>query len=104
MSETKRIDPAEVDRIAALARLDPEPEERERLAEELSRIVDYFSQLSELDTDGVEPLHHVLDLHSVLREDVVRPSLPGEVALKNAPARKGDYFLVPKVIQDKAEE
>lgn len=65
----------------------------------MNRILGMVDQLRALDTTGVEPLHHVLDLQNVLREDVVHPSFDAETALKNAPARKGDYFLVPKVIK-----
>lgn len=95
----KRVSIQDVDRIAELARLAPSTEEKEQLASELADIVSFVEQLNELDTDKVEPLHHVLDLHTVLREDEVKPSLPVESTLQNAPQRKGDYFLVPKVIK-----
>ncbi len=98
-----KVDAAEVDRIADLARLDIDQEHKARTAEDLGRIVEYIGQLEELDTEGVEPLHHVLDLRNVLRDDEPRSSLPVEKAMMNAPARKGDFFLVPKVIEGKDE-
>lgn len=90
----------EVERIAELARLDFTPDEKARLAEEMSRILAMVSKLNELDTSRVEPLHHVLDLHTVLREDVPGPTLPREEVMANAPARKGDFFIVPKVLPE----
>ena len=93
----------EVTRIADLARIQLSPEEEARAREELGAIVGYVGQLSELDTSGVEPLHHVLDIRNVLREDEPQPSLPTEEVLANAPARKGDFFVVPKVIRESDE-
>jgi len=89
----------EVDRIASLARLSPTAGEKEQLSVEMSNILGFVAQLNELETADIEPLHHVLDLHSVLRDDEIRESLPVTEALKNAPLRKGDYFVVPKVIK-----
>ncbi len=99
--ETKgrRISLEEVNRIAELARLSPSEDEREQLAAKMSSVIDFVEQLNELDTTSIEPLHHVLDLHSVLRDDVVRPSLPVSEVMKNAPQKKGDYFIVPRVIK-----
>jgi aspartyl-tRNA(Asn)/glutamyl-tRNA(Gln) amidotransferase subunit C len=57
--------------------------------------------LNTVDTDNVEPLSHVIELQNVFREDVLRPSLPREEALKNAPARTEEFFKVPKVIGDR---
>jgi len=104
-SATTKITGEEVERIAVLSRLSPTVEERESLAREMSSIIDFVEQLNELDTSSTEPLHHVLDMHSVLREDVVVESLPVGEAMKNASSRqrKGDYFVVPKVIKG-AEE
>jgi len=102
-AELDKVSLAEVERIAELARLSPSYEEKVKLAGEMNRILGHIEQLNELDTSIIEPLHHVLDLHNVLREDQPGESLSADVALKNAPVRKGDYFLVPKVIKG-AEE
>ena len=55
--------------------------------------------LNEVNTDGVEPMAHALDVHTVFRQDEVKPSLPREQALKNAPKSDGKYFLVPQIIE-----
>ncbi|MFN3821690.1 MAG: Asp-tRNA(Asn)/Glu-tRNA(Gln) amidotransferase subunit GatC [bacterium] len=94
----QRVSIEEVDHIAELARLDFSPEEKLRLAEDMDRILAMMETLKEVDTTNVEPLHHVLDLHTVLREDIPGETLRLEEALGNAPARRGDFFLVPKVI------
>ena len=85
--------------IAELARLRFTPEEEENLAGELSTLLDYVDKLSELDTDAVEPMAHVLDLADGLREDVARSRITHDDALANAPDADADYFRVPKVIE-----
>ena len=94
-----RISLDEVDRISILSRLTPTDTERQNLAAQMSSIIGFVEQLNELDTTHIEPLHHVLDLQTVLRDDTVRESLPRDEALSNAPDRKEDYFIVPKVIK-----
>ncbi len=93
-----KISPTEVQHIADLARLNPSESEKILLAKQMSQIVEFVEQLNEIDTSQVEPLHHVQDLHNILRDDIPKDSLTTEETLINAPARKGDYFLVPKVI------
>ena len=90
----------EVRRIAALARLRLSPGEEERLAGELSAILDYVRQLEELDVSGVEPMTHALAAgETPFREDAVVPGLSPEEALANAPARSGSCFQVPRIIE-----
>lgn len=89
----------EVDKIALLARLDLSEAERERAANELSQILDHFEQLKELDTDGVEPMSHVMPLVNVLRADVPQQGLAREAALQNAPEAAGGMFQVPRVVE-----
>lgn len=84
--------------VAQLARLDLAPDELESIARELGVVLDYINQLQAIDTDGVEPMAHALDLSSVFREDQLSPSLDVEVVLANAPARKGDFYAVPAVL------
>jgi aspartyl-tRNA(Asn)/glutamyl-tRNA(Gln) amidotransferase subunit C len=88
----------EVKKIAYLARLKFTPEEEEKLTKEMNEILNYMDKLNELDTSQVEPLHHVIEMGTVFREDVIRPSLSQEDALKNAPKRFDTYFIVPKVL------
>ena len=91
----------QVRRIAVLARLKLSPEEEQLFQGQLSAILDYVRQLEELDVAGVEPMTHALAAgeRPSLREDVVRPSLPPDEALANAPAREGTCFKVPRIIE-----
>ncbi len=84
--------------IADLARLEIAPDEQVQLAADLSAIVDYIGQLQQLDTAGVEPLAHALDLHDVFRDDEPGVSLTVEEALANAPAKNAAYYRVPAVM------
>ena len=90
---------ADVRHIASLARLRFSEDEQERLAGELSRILDYVEQLGELDTADVPPMAHALDAANVVRPDRVEPRITREDALANAPDTDGAYFRVPKVIE-----
>jgi aspartyl-tRNA(Asn)/glutamyl-tRNA(Gln) amidotransferase subunit C len=87
-----------VEQVAELARLRLSPPELERLAGELARIVHFVEQIDALDTSGVEPLAHVMDVVNVFAEDQERPSLPREEALANAPKQDGAFFQVPAVL------
>ena len=89
---------SEVDKVAALAKLQFSAEGKQKLANELAQIVAYMEKLNELDTEKIAPTSHVRDLKNVYRGDKVERSLTQEDALKNAPARRHGYFSVPKVI------
>jgi aspartyl-tRNA(Asn)/glutamyl-tRNA(Gln) amidotransferase subunit C len=89
------IDREQVLHVAKLARLRLTDEEVERMAGELSRILEYVETMNELDLQGVEPTSHVVPLDNVLREDVPRPSLPRERALAGAPDATEEGFRVP---------
>ncbi|MEW5945928.1 MAG: Asp-tRNA(Asn)/Glu-tRNA(Gln) amidotransferase subunit GatC [bacterium] len=86
--------------IADLGRLDLSDEERETFASQLNDILEYAAMLNELDTEGVEPASHVVPLKNVFREDVVRESFPVEEVLSNAPDARGNFFCVPKIIEE----
>jgi len=88
----------EVEHIAKLARLQLTDEEKKRFQVELGKILEYFDQLKKLDTEKVPPMTHAVPIENVLREDQVKPSLPAEEALQNAPEKKDSYFQVPKVV------
>ncbi len=85
--------------IAALARLRFTEAEEQRLAEQMSTMLEYVGQLQTLDTTGVPPMSHVLDLVNVMREDVVQTRISREEALRNAPDADEAYFRVPRVIE-----
>jgi len=96
--ETMPVSRDDVIRTAQLARLRLKPEELEVMTRELSVIFQYIDQLHEVNTDNVEPLHHVLEMYNVLEEDQPRDCLPREVALREAPDRTPEFFRVPRVI------
>ncbi|GIV62237.1 Asp-tRNA(Asn)/Glu-tRNA(Gln) amidotransferase subunit GatC [Rhodocaloribacter litoris] len=89
----------EVRYIARLARLRFSEEEERRLAVEMSAILDYMDQLTALDTEGVPPMSHVLDLYNVEREDRAETRITREEALRNAPDATAEFFRVPRVIE-----
>ena len=89
------IDRDEVLHVARLARLALSDDEVERMARELSAVLDHIERISELDLEGVPPTTHVIDVAGVLREDEPRPCLPREVVLEQAPAVEDGGFLVP---------
>jgi aspartyl-tRNA(Asn)/glutamyl-tRNA(Gln) amidotransferase subunit C len=88
----------EVRWVAHLARLELTGAELETQTRQLNAIVEYVAQLQKLDTGGVEPLAHALDVHNVFRADQPGPSLPVAAALANAPDRRGDFYGVPAVL------
>jgi aspartyl-tRNA(Asn)/glutamyl-tRNA(Gln) amidotransferase subunit C len=89
------IDRDQVLHVARLARLELTDEELERMAGELSTILDHVEQMTELDLDGVEPTSHVVALENVLRPDEPRPSWPREAVLEPAPDPDEGAFRVP---------
>ena len=96
----KKIDEAQVRKVAKLARLDLSDAEVEEFAGQLSAILDYVERMNQLDTEGVEPLAHCLPINNVFREDVVKESLGTEKTLANAPQRDGSFFKVPKILEE----
>ncbi|PQJ33258.1 asparaginyl/glutamyl-tRNA amidotransferase subunit C [Salinibacter sp. 10B] len=88
----------DVRHVAELARLQFSDEEEARMAEEMSQILDYVEKLDELDTSGVPPMSHVLDVTNVFREDEIEARIDQEQALEPAPEADGEYFQVPQVI------
>jgi aspartyl-tRNA(Asn)/glutamyl-tRNA(Gln) amidotransferase subunit C len=89
--------------VAHLARLELSEAELATITPQLAAIVDYVDQLRQLDTEGVEPLVHALEVHNVFRNDDLAPSLPVEEALANAPDRRKDargdtFYGVPAVL------
>jgi aspartyl-tRNA(Asn)/glutamyl-tRNA(Gln) amidotransferase subunit C len=89
----------DVAKVAILARLRLRPEELDLFTGQLNAIVDFVAQLQELDTAGVEPLAHGVEVRNVFRDDVRGESLPREQALANAPKRNAEGFLVPAVLE-----
>ncbi|MEN2768137.1 Asp-tRNA(Asn)/Glu-tRNA(Gln) amidotransferase subunit GatC [Ornithinibacillus xuwenensis] len=90
----------QVKHVANLARLEITEQEAEMFTEQLSSIITFAEQLNELDTDGIEPTTHVLDLKNVMRKDEPRQWITREDALKNAPDQKDGQFRVPSILAD----
>ena len=88
----------DVIRVANLARLSLAPNEVTELTDKLGKIVGLVEQLSEVNTDNVEPMVHAFDLQNVMAPDLCRQSLPRTEALKNAPASDSECFRVPAVL------
>lgn len=88
-----------IDRLAHLARLEFEKGDKDKIREDLQKILGFVDKLNELDTKGVEPMIFVAEGHNVLREDEVKVDITHAEALKNAPKKDSDYFRVPKVIK-----
>lgn len=89
----------DVEHVAKLARLNLSDEEKERYTEQLNAILKYAEKLNELNTDDVSPTTHVLPIRNVMREDEVRPSLPIEKVMANAPEEEDGQFKVPAVLE-----
>jgi len=92
------IDREEVRKVANLARLELTSEEEEQFTSQLNGILDYFEQLSELDTSDVEPTTRAIDVSNVMRSDDLQPFANKESILQGAPDRDGEFFKVPKIM------
>lgn len=93
-----QLTPADVRKVASLARLKVSDAEVASLTTDLTAILGYVDVLNEIDTTGIEPMVHAVELYNVLRADLVAESLPRAAALSNAPRSDGECFLVPAII------
>ncbi|HET6513838.1 MAG TPA: Asp-tRNA(Asn)/Glu-tRNA(Gln) amidotransferase subunit GatC [Thermodesulfovibrionales bacterium] len=91
--------PIPVEHIAHLARLSLSEDEEKTFSQQIGSILEYVEKLNELDTSGIEPTSHVIEMKNVMREDMIWPSLPVDNALANAPDRSGNFYRVPKIIE-----
>ncbi len=92
------LDQSQVHKIAHLARLDITPEEEKEFAQQLSTILDYFEQLSELPTEGVPPTTRAIELSNITRADQQTVWGDRQALLDEAPEPEGDFFRVPKIL------
>ena len=95
------ISSEEVAHVAQLARLEVSEDEKAAFARQLSAILTYMDHLKKLDTMGVEPTATVLPTENVFRDDEVRPSLPREQVLANAPEEAEGFFRVPRILESR---
>jgi aspartyl-tRNA(Asn)/glutamyl-tRNA(Gln) amidotransferase subunit C len=97
MSEDKKITREQVKHLAWLARIKIADSEVSKYAEEMGEILKYFKKLDEVDTEGIEPTHHVVDVVNVMRED--EPEIKSaEHILKIVPAKKDRFIKAPRII------
>lgn len=93
------LDTSTVENIAFLARIEVPAEALDGLASELSKILGWVEQLAAVDTDGVQPMSSVVDVHLPMRDDAVTDGDCREAVLANAPETAGGFFAVPKVVE-----
>ena len=85
--------------VAHLARIALTPDEEKKLAAQLGNILGYIEKLKELDVTKVEPTAHAVPMVNVMRADEIRPSLPHDEAMRNAPRQANGLFMVPKIVE-----
>jgi aspartyl-tRNA(Asn)/glutamyl-tRNA(Gln) amidotransferase subunit C len=90
----------DVEHVARLARLALTPDELETMRTQLNAILVHIDALKAVDTSGVEPTSHAVPLVNVFRDDDPSPCFPAEEMLRNAPDRAGNFFRVPRIIED----
>jgi len=94
----KHLSKKEVEHIAWLAHIELSDKEKTLFTEQFNEILDYFKKIDEVDTEGVEPTYHVLDLKNVSRKDKTTPSLPTDEALRNAPKKEKKFIKAPRIV------
>lgn len=96
-----KLDEKMVNKIAALSKLHFNGEEKATIINDMNKMLDFVSQLNELNTHNVEPLIHMSEEMNLLREDKVVETISQEEALMNAPSKDSTYFKIPKVLDKK---
>ena len=89
----------DLDHVAKLARLALTPEEKTQLSQQLGDVLHHIEQLAKVDVTGIEPTAHAFPVVNVWADDVAKPGLPVEAALRNAPAQRDHMIVVPKVVE-----
>lgn len=89
----------EVEHVAKLARLELTEEEKEKFTVQFSNILDYFNQLSEVNTENIEPMAHAIPMVNVMREDKVKLTYTRDEILANAPLEEDGFFKVPRITE-----
>lgn len=92
------ISKSDVERVAVLSRLLFTQDELLKLRDEMQNVVDYFQQLDQVDTTDIAPMAHPIDVENVFCDDSPQPSLPRELALRNAPKADAECYRVPAVL------
>lgn len=89
----------ELRRLVYLTRLELTPVEEDEMIGHLNKMLSYIEKLKELNTDGIEPTAHAVEVPSPMREDIVTNQPDTDNLLRNAPAREGDFLKVPRIIE-----
>ena len=97
MNDSPKLD---VDYVANLARIELTEEEKAKFSSQLGDVLEYFDKLNAVEVDGVEPTAHAFPRHNVWDEDQSKPGFSSEEALMNAPEKRQDQVVVPKVIEE----
>jgi aspartyl-tRNA(Asn)/glutamyl-tRNA(Gln) amidotransferase subunit C len=100
---SEEINEAQVRHVAKLSRLKLSDDQVTLYTRQLGSILEYIKKLNELDTENVEPTAHAAPLRSVLRDDIARPGMGVDKVLQNAPDSDGEYFKVPRVLEDSSD-
>ena len=88
----------DVEHVAWLVHIELSDQEKALFTEQLNEILEYFKKIDEVDTEGIEPTYHVLDLNNVSRTDETKPSLTTEEALRNAPKKEKKFLKAPRIV------
>jgi aspartyl-tRNA(Asn)/glutamyl-tRNA(Gln) amidotransferase subunit C len=96
--KTEHLSKKEVEHVAWLSHIELSEEEKTLFTEQFNEILEYFKKIDEVDTEGVEPTYHVLDLKNVYRKDETEPSLSTEEALMNAPKKEKKFLKAPRIV------
>ena len=94
-----KINENDIIKVAKLARLELSPDERDEFSRQLNGIIGYVEKINELDTSGVEPADHIVDIKNVFRKDVVLKSIDRGELEKIAPDFRDGHIVVPKIIE-----
>ena len=97
MNDSPKLD---VDYVANLARIELTEGEKDKFSSQLGDVLEYFDKLNAVEVDGVEPTAHAFPRHNVWDEDQSKPGFSSEEALMNAPEKRQDQVVVPKVIEE----
>ncbi len=94
----QRLSKKEVEHIAWLAHIELSEKEKTLFTEQFNEILEYFKEIDEVDTAGIQPTYHVLDLKNVSRKDKTEDSLETEEVLKNAPKKEKKFLKAPRIV------
>jgi aspartyl-tRNA(Asn)/glutamyl-tRNA(Gln) amidotransferase subunit C len=94
----QHVSKKDVEHVASLAHIELSDQEKALFTEQFNDILEYFKKIDSVDTNGVEPTYHVLDLSNVSRTDETKPSLSTEEALRNTPKKEKKFFKAPRIV------